>query len=59
MEKPLQEEQSREKQLHEEQSWLARLGEDWLAVIVGLTLVLLIWIGVIVEVPWPLLGFLK
>ena len=64
MEESLEREQSQEEEAQEEQpqegrSWFARLGEDWLAVIVGLALVLLTWIGVIVEAPWPLLGFLK
>ena len=40
----------------EKGSWVSRLGEDWLAVIVGLILVALIWIGLITEVPWPLFG---
>ena len=35
------------------------LGEDWLALIIGLTLALLVWIGVIVEIPWPVFGWLK
>ncbi len=43
----------------EERSWFSQLGEDWLAVIVGLILVLLTWVGVITDVPWPLFGFLK
>jgi hypothetical protein len=41
------------------QSWFSQLSEDWLAVIVGLALVILTWVGVITEVPWPLLGLLK
>jgi hypothetical protein len=40
-------------------SWFSELGEDWLAVIIGLALVALIWIRFIINVPWPLLGFLK
>jgi hypothetical protein len=40
-------------------SWLSRLGEDWLAVIIGLGLVLLVWVDAIAHVPWPLFGFLK
>ncbi len=35
------------------------LNEDWLAVVIGLTLVALTWVGIIIEVPWPLWGFLK
>ena len=37
----------------------ASLSEDWLAVIIGLGLVALVWLGVITNVPWPLFGFLK
>jgi hypothetical protein len=33
-----------------------RISEDWLAVIIGLVLVGLVWIGAITNVPWPLLG---
>jgi hypothetical protein len=40
-------------------SLLSRLGEDWLAVIIGLGLVLFVWAGMIARVPWPLFGFLK
>ena len=36
-----------------------RLSEDWLAVIIGLALVALVWLGVIGRVPWPLFGFWK
>ncbi len=35
------------------------LGEDWLAVIMGLILTALVWIGVIVKIPWPVFGWLK
>ena len=35
------------------------LSEDWLAVIIGLGLAALVWLGVIANVPWPLFGFLK
>lgn len=35
------------------------LGEDWLALIVGLILTALVWIGVIVKIPWPVFGWLK
>jgi len=34
-----------------------RLGEDWLSVIIGLILVVLVWIGVVGRVPWPLFGW--
>ncbi|MFQ5577182.1 MAG: hypothetical protein ACE5G8_09380 [Anaerolineae bacterium] len=36
-----------------------KLSEDWLAVIIGLGLVVLAWLGVIAKVPWPLIGLLK
>jgi hypothetical protein len=35
---------------------LHSMDEDWLAVIIGLVLVGLVWIGVITNVPWPLIG---
>lgn len=35
------------------------LGEDWLALIIGLTLAALVWIGVIVKIPWPVFGWLQ
>ncbi len=35
------------------------LGEDWIAVIIGLALTALVWIGAIKTVPWPLFGWLK
>jgi len=43
----------------EKGTWLSNLGEDWLAVIIGLGLVALVWFGAITKVPWPLFGFLK
>ena len=43
----------------EKQSWFSKLGEDWLAVIIGLVLVLLTRVGAITDVPWPLFGFFK
>jgi len=43
----------------EKRSRLLDLGEDWLSVLVGLLLVVLAWLGVIGNVPWPLFGFLK
>ena len=33
--------------------------EDWLALLIGLTLALLVGIGVLVKVPWPVFGWLK
>ncbi|MBN2006795.1 MAG: hypothetical protein JXA21_25800 [Anaerolineae bacterium] len=38
---------------------LKSLNEDWRALIVGLTLTLLVWIGVIPKVPWPIFGLWK
>lgn len=48
-----------QKDRQQKPSWLSRLGEDWLAVIIGLGLVVLVWIGAIAKVPWPLFGFLQ
>jgi len=48
-----------QKNQQQKPSGLSRLGEDWLAVIIGLGLVALVWIGSITNVPWPLFGFLK
>ena len=48
-----------QKDQQQKPSGLSRLGEDWLAVIIGLGLVTLVWIGAIANVPWPLFGFLK
>ena len=33
--------------------------EDWLALIIGLALALLTGIGVLVNIPWPVFGWLK
>jgi hypothetical protein len=35
------------------------LSEDWLALIIGLILTALVWIGVITKIPWPVFGWLK
>ncbi|MDX9956006.1 MAG: hypothetical protein RBT75_18040 [Anaerolineae bacterium] len=35
------------------------LGEDWLALIIGLILTALVWVGVITKIPWPVFGWLK
>jgi hypothetical protein len=35
------------------------INTDWWAVIIGLALAGLIWLGVITSVPWPLLALLK
>jgi hypothetical protein len=32
--------------------------EDWLALIVGLVLALLVGVGVLREIPWPVFGWL-
>jgi hypothetical protein len=34
-----------------------KLSEDWMAVIVGLAVVVLIWIGILGSLPWPLFKF--
>lgn len=36
-----------------------RISEDWWAVIIGLGLAAMVWLGVITRVPWPLFGLLK
>lgn len=38
---------------------LPPLGEDWWALIIGLVLAALVWVGLIGEVPWPVFGWLK
>ena len=35
------------------------LTEDWWSVVIGLALVLLVWLGVLGKVPWPLFGLLN
>jgi hypothetical protein len=35
------------------------ISTDWWAVIIGLALAGLVWIGAIADVPWPLFGLLK
>jgi hypothetical protein len=35
------------------------ISTDWWAVIIGLALTGLVWLGVITYVPWPLFGLLK
>jgi hypothetical protein len=37
----------------------ASISTDWWAVIIGLALTALVWLGVIANVPWPLFGLLK
>jgi len=48
-----------EKEEQKKSTWLSGLSEDWVAVIIGLGLVALVWIGVIADVPWPLFGFFE
>lgn len=36
-----------------------KLNEDWLSVIVGLGITVLVWVGVLGKLPWPIIGFLK
>jgi hypothetical protein len=38
---------------------LSGLSEDWQAVIIGMGLALLVWLGVIKSIPWPLFGIWK
>jgi hypothetical protein len=38
---------------------LPKLNEDWLSVLVGLLVVLLIALGGLAKVPWPLFGWFK
>ena len=33
--------------------------EDWLALIIGLALALLAGLGLLVNIPWPVFGWLK
>lgn len=34
-----------------------KLSEDWMALIVGLVIVALVWIGILGKLPWPLIKF--
>lgn len=36
-----------------------KINEDWLATIIALVMVVLIFIGLLPSLPWPLIGFLK
>ena len=36
-----------------------KLSEDWLSVIIAFGLIILIWIGVLPKLPWPILGLFK
>ncbi len=40
-------------------SLFTRLGEDWIAVIIGLGLVALVSSGLISHVPWPLFAIFR
>jgi hypothetical protein len=33
-----------------------KLSEDWLAVIIAFGMIILIWMGVLPKLPWPVLG---
>lgn len=35
------------------------LSEDWIAVILGLALALLVGVGLVSKIPWPLFGWLR
>jgi len=35
-----------------------KLSEDWLAVIIAFAIIILIWIGILGKLPWPLFGVL-
>jgi hypothetical protein len=36
-----------------------KLSEDWLATIIGLAIVVLVWVSLMPELSWPIFGFLK
>lgn len=36
-----------------------RLSEDWLSVVIGLVVVLMVALGAMTRVPWPLFGWFK
>ena len=36
---------------------MAKISEDWMSVIVGLGIVVLVWIGLFGKLPWPLFGW--
>jgi hypothetical protein len=38
---------------------MKKINEDWLSVIIGLVLVVLIWVNALPAIPWPVIGFLK
>ncbi len=50
---------NQKEQQQKKPSGLLNLSEDWWAVIIGLGLAFLVWIGAITSVPWPLFGLLK
>ncbi len=38
---------------------MGKISEDWMSVIVGLLIVVLVWINILGKLPWPIIGFLK
>ena len=36
---------------------MGKINEDWMSVIVGLGIVVLVWIGILGKLPWPLFGW--
>ena len=36
---------------------MGKINEDWMSVIVGLAIVVLVWIGILGKPPWPLFGW--
>ncbi len=36
-----------------------KLNEDWLATIIAFVIVVIVWIGAMPALPWPIFGFLK
>jgi hypothetical protein len=41
------------------QRMLPKPGEDWLSVIISLLVILLVTLGGLAKVPWPLVGWFK
>ena len=38
---------------------MSKINEDWLATIIALAIVVLVYIGLLGKLPWPIIGFLK
>ena len=38
---------------------MGKISEDWMSVIVGLLVVVLIWAGALPKLPWPIIGMFK